>query len=112
MDEMLKKLMTKKKTGKVDPEYKSAKLGVLKDLHKTMGDMMGDDVKGVKKVTVAAPDKESLKAGLEKAEDLVDAEVPEMEEAEEESAPSSLEEIEAKIAELEKLKTKLAMKAE
>jgi hypothetical protein len=118
MNKMLEKLMEKKGKAKMDPEYKTAKMGVLKSLHGEMGKMMGEDVKGLKKVTVAAPDKESLKAGLEKAEDLVEGEPleGEMDEADmdaEEAMPESLEEIEAKIAELEELKAKkLAMKVE
>jgi len=42
------------------------------------GDMMADDMKSMKKVTVAAPDQEGLEAGLEKAKDVVE-EMPEME---------------------------------
>lgn len=120
MDSMLKKLMEKKQGGKMDPEYKSAKMGVLKELHKTMGGMMGDDVKGLKKVTVAAPDKAGLKLGLSKAEEVVEGEQPDegviqslgdgSEEVSEEM-PSTPEEVDAKIAELEALKAQM-MKAE
>jgi len=124
MDSMLKKLMEKKKPSEMDDSYKSAKMGVLKELHKSMGGMMGEDLKGLKKVTVAAPDKSGLKLGLEKAEDMLSSEAPEMEslegseESEDESVedmqemPKTLEEVEAKILELEALKAKLSMEAE
>jgi hypothetical protein len=68
---MFGKLMEKKGKGSLDPEYKSAKMDVLKALHKEMGDMMGSDLHGLKKVTVAAPDKEGLAEGLDKAEDML-----------------------------------------
>jgi len=120
MKDMLEKLMAKKKPMKLDEDYKSAKMDTLKSLHEEMTKMMGDDVRGLKKVTVAAPDAKGLKMGLEKAEDMMESKMPEMEEmASEESEEEeegeeeamSLEEIEEKMAELQKLKEKLAMKA-
>lgn len=115
MDEMLKKIMARKKAEKMDPEYKSAKMGVLKDLHGEMSKLIGDDLKGMKKVTVASPSDEGLKMGLEKAEELMEGkeeseEAEESEEGEGEESEMSAEEIEKKIAELEALKAKLAMK--
>lgn len=125
---MLAELMKAKKSPKLSPEFKSAKLGVLKGLHKDMGDLMKDDVKSLKKVTVAAPDAEGLKEGLKKAEDVVEEQAGEEGEGEEgemcpmcsvgkcseheedSEMPSSLEEVEAKIKELEALKMKLAQK--
>lgn len=47
------------------------KMSALKGLHKMASDMMGSDLSGMKKVTVAAKDKKGLKAGLKKAEDIV-----------------------------------------
>lgn len=118
MDEMLKKIMARKKAEKMDPEYKSAKMGVLKDLHGEMSKLIGDDLKGMKKVTVASPSDEGLKMGLEKAEELMEGkeESEEAEESEEgegeesEEMEMTPEEIEKKIAKLEALKAKLAMK--
>jgi len=59
-----------------------AKMNMLKDLRKMAGNMMGEDIKGkmdgMKKVTVAAPDEESLKAGLEKAKEVVEKDPMEM----------------------------------
>lgn len=59
-----------------------AKMNMLKDLRKMAGNMMGEDLKGkmdgMKKVTVAAPDEESLKAGLDKAKEVVEKDPMEM----------------------------------
>jgi len=122
--DMLKKLMEKKGPSKMSPEYKDAKKSMLMELIKSMGDMASEPIKGLKKVTVAAPDKEGLKKGLEKAEELVGEEMPEEEseevseeqeempeeESEEESSEEgdslSVEELEKKIRELEQLKIK------
>jgi hypothetical protein len=76
----LKELLGSKK--KIDPIEKEAKLAAVKGMRKMAGDMMADDMKSMKKVTVAAPDTESLKLGLEKAEDVVE-DMPEMEEPQE-----------------------------
>ncbi len=72
----LKELLGAKK--KIDPIEKEAKLAAVKGMRKMAGDMMADDMKSMKKVTVAAPDQEGLEAGLEKAKDVVE-EMPEME---------------------------------
>jgi len=80
----LMKLMAKKKSETpLDPEYKKAKLGVLGDLHGEMGKLMGDDVKGLKKVTVASPDTSGLAEGLDKAKELLAGKAPEGSDAEE-----------------------------
>lgn len=72
----LKALMDKKKGEKaLDPMDKEAKMNMLKALHKEMTGMMSDELKNpasVKKVEVAAPDKEGLKAGLDKAKEVVE----------------------------------------
>ena len=113
----LKKLMGKDEEG--DGMKKDAKLSVLKELRKMASDMMGDDVKGgmMKKVTVAAPDKEGLKAGLEKAEDIIGdggpqgesemAEHDEMTDWSSDLMEYSPEEIDAKIEELKAAKEKM-----
>lgn len=73
MDSKLMKMMMARKDSKksLDPEYKDAKGGILKDLIREMSGMVGNDLKGLKKVTVAAPDENSLKAGLEKAKEMM-----------------------------------------
>lgn len=48
------------------------KLAALKGLRNMASDMMGGDLAGLKKVTVAAKDKMGLKQGLDKAKMLVD----------------------------------------
>ncbi len=107
--DMLQSLMEKKKAkGEgMDDTYKSAKMGVLKDLHKHMSGLMGDDLKGLKKVTVAAPDSEGLEMGLSKAKDMLES--PEMEgsesvESEDEESPEDLQ------AQIDMLQEKLAAK--
>lgn len=115
---MLSKLMEKKGKSTLDPEYKRSKMNVLKTLHGEMGSMLGDEVKGLKKVTVASPDKAGLKLGLEKAGELVEGEQPDegqlesLEPESEEEQPQTLEEVEQKLKELEELKAKLLMKEE
>lgn len=71
--EMLKELL-KKKAGKensMDPKYKDAKMGVLKDIRDMAAGDMGDEIKGLKKVSVMASDRKGLEDGLNKAEDMV-----------------------------------------
>lgn len=66
------------KPKKEDPMKKEAKMNVVKDLREAASDDMKESLKSgmMQKVTVAAPDKESLKKGLEKAEDVLE-EMPE-----------------------------------
>lgn len=97
-----------------------AKLKVLKHLKEMASQMMGDDVKGgmegLKKVTVAAPDKEGLKLGLEKAQDMMghESEEPEEDEMEHDEPHDeehmSLDEINAEMQHLMELKKKLTLK--
>lgn len=88
--EDMKKLLGKKDKN-VDPMKKEAKLSALKGLKSEMSSMMQDGLKGkMNKVTVAAPDKEHLKEGLDKAKEIVE-EVPgdehEAEDQEQEDTP-------------------------
>ena len=55
---------------------KDAKLGALKDMRKMASDMMGEGIKGLmdapkSQVTVAADNPKDLKAGLDKAKEMV-----------------------------------------
>lgn len=68
MKEILKK---RKPDANMDPIKKKAKMGVLKEISDMAGGAMSDDLKGLKKVTVAAPDKAGLSMGLKKAEDML-----------------------------------------
>lgn len=97
----------------LDPTFKKAKMGVLKDLHKHMSGLIGDDMGGLKKVTVAAPSEEGLEMGLSKAKSML----PEMEEESseielEEKDPEEMssEELAAKIEELQALQKQKQMK--
>jgi hypothetical protein len=100
---------------------KKAKLSALGEAHKMASDMMKDSVGGLKKVTVAADSKKGLKEGLDKAEDMLgeqeeedsemglpeDEEASEYESAQDESEPMDMDELDAEIERLMKLKEKL-----
>lgn len=104
-----------------DGPSKDAKVGLLKELQKVMGDSMTDDIKGLKKITVAAPSKDGLAKGLEHAKELIDEdkgsdeevceeEVCEEEVSEDKSSEDKISSLESKLAklqsELEMLKSK------
>lgn len=99
MKERMMALKGKKKSMS-DNEMK-AKSSVLEEMRSAAEGMMGDKLKGLKKVTVAAPSEGGLKEGLSKASELIDR-MPEDSDEE-----MSLEGIEAKMAELMELKKKL-----
>lgn len=100
MEELMKMLAKKKNSeGKMSDEEIQAKMDVIKELLEMADGEMGHRVKSgmdsMNKITVAAPDAESLEAGLEKAQDLIEksedeeSEVPEsMESDDSESEPS------------------------
>lgn len=106
-------LMAKKQQGKVlKPEMAQHKMEVIENLMEAMGEDMGNQLKGMKKVTVAAPDKEGLEEGLEKAKEVVE-EAPMEEESEDSEESDDSEESEDKIEEKEsdeiaELKAKIA----
>lgn len=104
----LKDILGKKSS--IDPVEKEAKLAAIKGMRKMAGDMMADDMKSMKKVTVAAPDQEGLEAGLEKAKEVVesqeDEEMPEMEES------NDMEEMLSEIQSPEEINKLMAMLAE
>jgi hypothetical protein len=89
--------MLGKKPKENNEDKKNAKLGALKELRNSMSEMMQGDLKGrMNKVTVAAPDKESLEQGLDKAKEIVSGEEPvseEMPESEESEESSEMEEM-------------------
>jgi hypothetical protein len=108
MKEKFKQLLMKKKMeGKMlNPEQAKAKMDVLEELMGLAEEGMGDKLRGLKKVTVAAPDKEGLKEGLEKAENILESseemsDEDEEEASEEEKSPEDeIMALEAKLAEL------------
>lgn len=87
----LSKLMSKKSEGKLSEQEMEAKMDVLRELLQMAQSAMGDKVKGgmdeMQKVSVMAPDSESLEAGLEMAKEVA-SEAPEMEEKVEDISPS------------------------
>lgn len=72
MHDMLKKMAKKNKGRDMSPAEVEAKSSVLKHLIGDMDLMMGDKLKGLKKVSVASDSSEGLKEGLHKAQSLVD----------------------------------------
>src|SRR5271166_895434 len=70
MDAM-KKLREKKGMSKMHPLEKKAKMGVLDDLSKMADDAMGDKLKGMNKLTVAADSPKGLEEGMSHAHDLL-----------------------------------------
>jgi hypothetical protein len=91
-------LMQKKDKTEMSKEEIQAKMEVLQELMDMCKDKIGNSVKSgmdeMQKVTVAAPDTESLKLGLEKAEELTEnprALSEEMEEKSETPAEESKE---------------------
>lgn len=92
---------------KLSPIEKEAKLKVLQECMDDMDSMMGEglDARKKMKVSVAASSPKGLKAGLEKAEEVLEDEDLE-EEIEESEEELSEEELDAKIAELMAKKAK------
>lgn len=95
---------------------KMAKMDLLKSLRKMAMDMINEggeeEMDSLKKVTVAAKDEEGLKAGLEKAEDILESKMESEDEEEladsEESPEDEIAALEAKLA---ALKAKKDLKA-
>ena len=86
----LMKMIMKNKGGaeEMSPEKIQAKMDVIQELLDMAGESQGKGLAGkLQKVSVMAPDKESLLEGMDKAQDIVE-EAPESEMMEEE--PSSL----------------------
>jgi rRNA maturation endonuclease Nob1 len=71
MIQELQKIIQAKKPDKLDSKRKKAKMEMLQELKDSMGAMLSDNIQSLKKVTVAAPNKEGLEAGLEKAQEIV-----------------------------------------
>jgi hypothetical protein len=102
-------LMEKAKMGKfLSDDEKQAKSSVVKEIKDLMRQAMGEDLK---KVTVAAPTVEGLKAGLKKASEVVEEKKDELEDSEkmEESEDEEVEKEEmSKEDRIKKLKEELA----
>ena len=82
MKDLMKMMAKKKDKGEMSKEDKQAKMDVLKELLEMAMEKSGMDVsEGMKQLTIAAPDKEGLMEGMEKAEEMMD-EMPNGEEDE------------------------------
>ena len=86
MKDLEKMLMSKKSKGSMDEKETQAKMDVLHELLQMAQEAMGSKVKGgmdeMKKVSVMAPDTESLTKGLDMAKHVAE-DSPEMEAADE-----------------------------
>lgn len=93
MDELKKMMAKKKNDGAMSEQEQKAKMDVIMELLEMAQGEMGSRVKSgmddMKKVTVAAPDAESLEEGLETAQDVV-SEMPEEMETESDSPASEV----------------------
>lgn len=96
----MKKLMGKKKEGKLSPVEKEAKSSVLKDLSASAADMMKEKLGGMKKATIMADSPEGMKKGAELVEKIAGA-MPEGEESEGEEKEHLMAEAEGEEAEAE-----------
>lgn len=115
-DKLMKRL--EKSGKKLSPVEKEAKMNVLKELSSQAGDMLGQKLAGLKKVTVASDSEDGLEQGLEKAKEIIEGEPVEEESEGLELADSddeddmddiedcSPEELEAKIQKLQEIKAK------
>ncbi len=101
---ILKKLEKIKGKRELEPTEQGVKVGLMKSLRKLASDSMADELKGMKKVTVAAEDDKGLLEGLDKAEDVLEEKTEEVvaedEAGEEMMEDCSEEELDRKIAEL------------
>lgn len=109
MEKMIKELKEKKKGKEMSPMEQKVKRSLAQEMGEEAKDVIRSQMKGLKKVTVAAQDKEGLEEGLDKAKEIVE-EAPEMESHEEEEEmeePMTLSQIEEKMKELEALKAQM-----
>ena len=67
----LKEIMMAKGKSDMDPMRKNAKMDMLEELKRVMSSQIGSPLAGLKKVTVAAPDKAGMEMGLEKAKEML-----------------------------------------
>lgn len=112
--ELMKKKMAEQKDKPADPKKMEAKATVVKDLMSSLKDLMANDIKGMKKVTVASDSAEGLEEGLEKAQDIVEKKdmspADSINPEEEEEMDSHEMDEESKIADLEKQLAELKAK--
>lgn len=132
MKDMLDKMKVDKK-GKHDMKKDEidAKMNVLENLRNHMSDMMADKMRGgheqLQKVSIVAKNPTDLQKGLDKAKEMVNGAAPETDEAgenpleeapesqemeasEEDQEPTTPEEIDEKIAELQAKKLNMGHK--
>jgi hypothetical protein len=112
MNDKMLRMLGKKKEKMGDAE-KEAKMSVIKEMRNMASGIMGDNLKNLKKVTIASDSKEGLEEGLDKAKEVIEKQ-PMQEESDESSEEEQMEdcnmsedEIDEKIKELMDMKAKL-----
>lgn len=113
MDDLKKKLEAKYGKPKAKPGddmKKQAKMNMLSELKGAASEAMGDQLKNLKKVTVAADSKEGLKEGIEKASEMLGHEEHEAEESPAEEAAEHMEDMDMEDCDTpEKVDAKIEM---
>lgn len=72
MEDKLRKLAALKKHAReLSPVEKKAKMDILGKLSDEMGGLLGDKLRGLKKVTVASDSPDGLASGLDKAKEML-----------------------------------------
>lgn len=94
------KMMKNKGKGEMSEQKKQAKMEVLQELLELAMDSSGKQIgDGMQKLTVAAPDKEGLMEGLDKAEEVLEPEGEELTEGVEDMMMDSEEDMEDEMSE-------------
>lgn len=112
MKEMMEELSSSGKPKELSKEMIQSKVDVLKELlglsEEAIRSKAKEGLDGARamKVSVLAKDKEGLKEGLEKAEEVLEGEMPEMEEESEEQEESEESPIKADSSMLEEVEEK------
>lgn len=111
MMEGFKELLLKKQKEQlkkpVDGDKLKAKAKVMKELSDLLSEDMGNDIKGLKKVTIASNSKEGLEEGIDKAKELLDAKKEDSSEEMEEECSEDEQSEESMDEEIKKLEEKL-----
>jgi hypothetical protein len=91
MMDMFKELLKKKRKDgeeEMDPTEKKAKMDVLGEIRDLATKDMGDEVRGLKKVTVAADSEKGVMEGLNKAKDVIEGKLDDAKTASDKAFPS------------------------
>lgn len=110
--DLLKKKAAEQAKEPVNPKMLEAKKNVVKEIMDMLKGGMANEMKGLKKVTVASDSEEGLEKGLNKAQEIIGSASEDADEEMEEESPEmeSMESPDEEIAELEKKLAELKAK--